>query len=808
MADRKTPRRTSPKAAPPARRPISAGWAAAILAILVAIFFHEVLVGGQTFTSPDAMAPAGFVRMGEQSLWQDHVYPLWNPFVFLGMPSFASGAYNPLIYPPDWPLALVQRVLPLPEMTWLILYYAFGAWAFFLLAREWGARAEGALVGAIAFIFAPNLIAVGSHGHGSQLVDSAYLPFMLWLATRWLRGGKLEWLGMLAIAGGFQMLRGHVQVCFYTWLAIALYAAAVVALPPRGPDAAPRAQPVPRALALAAAAALAFGIAGLYNLPLQDYSHLSMRGAGEGGGIGMERATMWSLAPIELPTIVVPGWAGFGGQTYWGGMPFTDYPNAYVGMVTVLLALPAFLATGAARVFALALAGIALLIAFGHNSPVYGFLYAHLPLFNKFRIPVMVLLLFQLAACLGTAWGWSTVLDGRAEKGERARPVDRLLMIAAALLAVALLAGVLGREGFRAAYQSMAMAAHPGYPAQAASIAYEGFIGDLARVSLIGLGGALAAWLAFTRRLDARVATGIAALLILFELWPVSGAVMKPVIGPAVPHRLDLGRDDVVDYLEHAGPRGTFRVLPLDPDQFQSNRYAGFGIASLGGYHAAKPRLFQEFYDAQLMDNLGWMRLLNIRFLVTNQALPQVPAWLTLVHQGEGGFVYESHLALPRATLVDHYRVVQPAKAILDSVKNGTSDAEFVTFLESDPHLALGPASSGSAAIVSYRLNDLAIDVNAPAPGLLRVADLWFPDWVATVDGHETLILKADYLLRAVSVPAGRHRVEFHYRPRAIRRGLWLSIASLLAALALIAAGLLRARRAPAAPVAAAPPGG
>ena len=208
------------------------------------------------------------------------------------------------------------------------------------------------------------------------------------------------------------------------------------------------------------------------------------------------------------------------------------------------------------------------------------------------------------------------------------------------------------------------------------------------------------------------------------------------------------------------------------------------------------------------MDNLGWMRLLNIRFLVTNQALPQVPAWLTLVHQGEGGFVYESHLALPRATLVDHYRVVQPAKAILDSVKNGTSDAEFVTFLESDPHLALGPASSGSAAIVSYRLNDLAIDVNAPAPGLLRVADLWFPDWVATVDGHETLILKADYLLRAVSVPAGRHRVEFHYRPRAIRRGLWLSIASLLAALALIAAGLLRARRAPAAPVAAAPPGG
>ena len=64
---------------------------------------------GKTFVSPDATAPAGFVRIGEQSLWQEHVYPLWNPYVFLGMPSFGSGAYNPLIYPPDWPLALLAE---------------------------------------------------------------------------------------------------------------------------------------------------------------------------------------------------------------------------------------------------------------------------------------------------------------------------------------------------------------------------------------------------------------------------------------------------------------------------------------------------------------------------------------------------------------------------------------------------------------------------------------------------------------------------------------------------------------------------
>ncbi|HEY6867452.1 MAG TPA: hypothetical protein VI792_09350, partial [Candidatus Eisenbacteria bacterium] len=231
MAERK---RQRPAARGPAKKPapgppratfaLTTRWAAILLAVLVVVFFHEVMLEGRTFVAPDATAPAGFVRVGEESLWRDHVYPLWNPLVFLGMPSFGSGAYNPLIYPPDWPLGLIQKVLPLPDPTWLVLYYFLGALFLFLLAREWGASPEGALIGAGAFVFAPNLVAVGTHGHGSQLVDSAYAPLLLWLATRWMRRGGIANLAWLALAGGFQILRGHVQICFYTWLAVALYA--------------------------------------------------------------------------------------------------------------------------------------------------------------------------------------------------------------------------------------------------------------------------------------------------------------------------------------------------------------------------------------------------------------------------------------------------------------------------------------------------------------------------------------------------------------------------------------------------------
>jgi len=138
---------------------------------------------------------------------------------------------------------------------------------------------------------------------------------------------------------------------------------------------------------------------------------------------------------------------------------------------------------------------------------------------------------------------------------------------------------------------------------------------------------------------------------------------------------------------------------------------------------------------------------------------------------------------------------VQPAKAILDSVKSGTSDSQRVTFLDHDPKLALGPVEGGAAVVSRYRLNDVVVDVDTPGPALLRLADAWYPDWTARVDGRPAPIYRADYLLRAVPVPAGKHRVEFRFASRAVRDGLLLSIGSLLVAVALLAAGVATGRR-------------
>lgn len=791
MAKDKAAPRRDPK--PPRPLTLTASWAAVVLALLTVLFFHEVSVGGKTFVSPDATAPAGFVRIGEQSLWKDHVYPLWNPFVFLGMPSFASGAYNPLIYPPDWPLALVQKVVPLPDMTWMLLYYFLGGLFFFLLAREWGARAEGALLGAVAFTFVPNLVAVGSHGHGSQLVDSAYLPLMVWLASRWLRRGSLADLGWLALAGGFQFLRGHLQICVYTWMAVGLLVVVDVIAALRTPS-----QLLPRLLRAAgvgAAAALAFGLAGVYNLPLKDYARYSIRGTGDAaGGVGIPYATAWSMAPYELGEVVIPNWVGFGGASYWGAMPFTDYPNAYIGIVAVLLATLMFVRLGgAARVWAVVLGVFALLLSFGSHFPLYGFLYDHLPQFNKFRVPVMVILLFHLAVALAMAWGWTNVLEADDEK--RRSGLSRVLLVVGGVLGVAGLAALFGRDALRGSYVAAALAHKQPFTPQQANAAFLGFDADLGRVAFTGLVVAAIAWFALRRSLKAGLASVLVLVVLLFDLWPVGRQLMEPVIGDPVAKSLDYGRDDVVEFLEKAGPWGSFRVFV--PEQFQDNRLAGFGIATLGGAHAAKPRLFQDLLDHQALDDPNWWRLLNVRYVVLSQPLDpsQTPPWLHPVYQGSR-IVYQNDTALPRATVVGAFGVVPDSgTAAIAAVGAGGRDVTRWTWLTKPPGVPPGSVDGATATITKYALHEVDVDVDTPGAGILRLSDMWYPDWTVKVDGKPAEMLRADHLLRAVVVPAGKHRVEFRYVSPSFRNGLTLSLASAAVALALLAAGWLLGRR-------------
>jgi hypothetical protein len=436
------------------------------------------------------------------------------------------------------------------------------------------------------------------------------------------------------------------------------------------------------------------------------------------------------------------------------------------------------------------------MVSMGHFVPLYGFLYGHLPLFNKFRVPVMIILLFHLAACLGLAWGWTRVLEDRdrpgAGPGLARGALGRLLLGVAVLLALLFVVGVLGQGAHHAAFVRGAMSHKPGFPREAADQVYPSYVADLGRAALLGLLAVGLAMLTRRRTLPATIATFIALALLLVDVWPISDSVMRPAIGQRELNSLEAGRDDLVDWFEQHP--GLYRVLPLK--EFVSNRFSGFGIQSLGGYHAAKPRIVQDLIDRHAMDSVPWMALLGARYVVYDQPL-DMPGYRE-VFQGREAFIFENANAMPRATLVAQVRVAPADTAVVDSIRYGTRDPRVWVWLEKDPG-ALGPLTGSKVTISSYRLNDVTVDVATPGPAVLRLADLWYPDWTATLDGREVPVLRADYALRAVVVPAGVHRVVFRFRSKAIRQGLILSLVSLTAALLMIVAGWLRRPRRPAA---------
>jgi hypothetical protein len=191
------------------------GWRAAfgIAALGVLVFFYPIVVG-KVFLSPDSVAPAGFSKIAMQALTERGVYALWNPFHFLGMPSFGSLAFVPYAYPLDWIFGFLNTKLGFPDLTWLLVHYLLLALAMVALLRSMGSTPEAAVLGAGTLALTPNLVAVGAFGHGSQIMTAAYLPLLFLLFDRFARRGSLLALAGFALAAALQLLRGHVPIVF------------------------------------------------------------------------------------------------------------------------------------------------------------------------------------------------------------------------------------------------------------------------------------------------------------------------------------------------------------------------------------------------------------------------------------------------------------------------------------------------------------------------------------------------------------------------------------------------------------------
>jgi hypothetical protein len=214
------------------------------------------------------------------------------------------------------------------------------------------------------------------------------------------------------------------------------------------------------------------------------------------------------------------------------------------------------------------------------------------------------------------------------------------------------------------------------------------------------------------------------------------------------------------------------------------------------------PRQYQELHDPATADpGTPLLDLLNIRYLVLSQPIeavyPQAQLQkFQLVYDGSVK-IYENLAVMPRAWIA-HEAVSLPEAATLDYMRANAPILGSVVVVN-EPLLgrtAVGVADMGTVAITRYENTEVVLQASMPTAGWLVLADTYFPGWRATIDGRSTDIARADYVYRAVWVPAGEHEVRFTYAPSTVRLGAIGSLLALLATLGLLVTGAMRWRNA------------
>jgi hypothetical protein len=784
-----------------------------LLIVGICLIYPELVFQNKVFTAGDVEAAASFATAINNEMAQTSGYPLWNPYVFAGMPSFESLSYTPYVYPVGFLTHVLAKYLFFPNSTWLLLHIWMLGLGVCLLLMGRKVHFLIAAGAGILMMWMPNHVAVGAHGHGSQASAVGYVPFVLMLWDRVWRGKAvvLSLCGLIILLG-FQMLRAHLQITYYTFAILGLHVIFYGVLKLRDAfrsgGGSGNGQPAysilrriggptnPRKTAflelgtattiLALIVAGALFISAVLFLPVQDYAPYSIRGASEGGGLSYDYATSWSLHPAESLTFVVPSAFGFGRETYFGRMPFTDYPN-YLGLVVALFAVVALFKVKTRFVrFLLFLVIVSTIVAFGKYLPVlYNPLFNYLPYFNKFRVPVMVLIVQQFAVVLLFGLGLSAVIGSDAQSGRR-KALWGLIAAVALFVVFIVSAGYWTGDFPNTIAKKITRVSSVAEQSQYARMAGGFLQKDLIKLSLVLLASTALLIAFFRRMIKPVVFVALTIVVAMIDIYMVSYQIVHPD---------KMFKQEFLRIVRDKPDRDRFLNLPLYHPQnpfgggdFSKNRYMNFGIPSIAGYHPAKLSIYDTFLRGPLVNTLAkgnfkLINMLNTKYLITSSPFPDNPqfrpVWRGADYSGAPKFVYQNLEALPRVFLVDKYQVMEPDRILGALAMPERVDFSRLALLEREPSVKPVSAEGAEARITDYSFNEIRVDAKLPSAAILILGEVFYPRWQVLVDGEPYETLKANYVLRAVALPAGTHEIVFRYDASLLKRALSVSAATL-----------------------------
>jgi hypothetical protein len=774
------------------------GWASLVYALCTLSLAYPALAGKFLVNSRSDQYIAGYAfrEFAASTLKATGHFPLWNPYLFGGMPYIAA-MHGDIFYP----TFLLRMVLPTDvAMTWGFIIHIFLAGLFtFGFLRAIGYSFYGALIGGIAYMMSGQIASYVSPGHDGKLFVSALFPLALWILHRGIRQGRNWSWGAFALIVGLCILSPHPQLLQYTLLACGAYALFLAFSAVDG-VALSRSTAIRRLAAALGAVIVGLAIGAVQYLPVREYVSWSPRA---GGLADYRSATSYAWPPEELLNAYLPQFSGML-DNYWGRNGIHLHSD-YVGAIVLVLAGAAFIGLRADPrrkqiIFWSVALLVSLLWSLGSATPFYHVPYAIVPGTKYFRAPATIFFVGTLAIAVLACSG--------AERFLERRVTPKYLigwLIAGGVIALLATTGALTSfaESFAGDRQIDQVQANNGALIAGAWRSFA-FVALVAALGLATLRG----------RISIRVASWGLAALMTIDLWTVERIYW--MFSP--PARVIYASDPIVDMLK-AEPQ-PMRVLAVpfqqspEPDAvLTGDALMTHGIRNVLGYHGNQLGRYNELTgqnsDLRQLFTPNVLQLTNTRYLLTNAAelpfLPNVALVKGPVRNASGDVVY-----LYRVNGDNPYSwltpiaVKAPDDQVLATVLNPRFDVKRAALFDTSADVRAStavqalPAPIAVATSVShYEPGKVRIDLSAPAPdgASLVVSENYYPGWKATVDGKPARIGRADYTLIGVELPAGARVVELDFTSPSYQRGKLITWIAIVFGFLILAAGTWRDRR-------------
>ena len=788
-----------------------------VFAIISFAYFLVPVTQGKILFQHDASAGVGSAQ--ELTEYQNRTGETtrWTNSIFGGMPTYQM---SPSYQSTDG-LSQVMNAyhLWLPDTVWFLFAYLFG---FYILLRAFDFRQTLAALGSIMWAFSSYFLIIIAAGHLWKVMALAYLPPMIAGIVLAYRGRYLSGFIVTALFTAFEIKANHVQMTYYYLFIILFMVIAYLVKAVREKQLAGFMKST-GVVAAAAVIGIAINLSSLYHT--WQYQKESMRGKSElvkknaanqtSSGLDRDYITQWSYGIDETLTLLVPD--AKGGATvplsknatamakadpqiqsmipqlydaipqYFGTQPGTSGP-VYVGaFVLFLFILGLFIVRGSMKWALLAATVLSVLLAWGHNFMGFtNFFLDYIPMYAKFRTVASILVIAEFTIPLLAALALKKIVDEPEVLTKQMKFVYiSLALTAGVALLIALFPGMM--EPFISDQERQIITSIQGMDGNTANMILSNIAAmreamvsaDAWRSVIVILIGFALLFLYKMKKLRAEYMVICMAVLCLVDMWQVDKRYLNdemfvPKSERDMPHQatstdLAIMKDKSLDY----------RVLNLASNTFNENE-TSFFHKSIGGYHPAKLRRYQEMIDAYIAPEMqAAMQAIaakngNMQEVDGAKVFPVLnmlnTKYFILPLQGGATMPLQNIYAQGNGWFVDKINYVADANAEYAGV--GKIDVRHEAVADKKFESVLGKAQSNDSTakvkLVKYEPNSLQYTIDSKKGGVVVFAEIYYPGWTATIDGQPAELGRVNYILRALNVKAGKHTVVLDFHPTSI----------------------------------------